>query len=105
MRFINPTVHMALRQSRSQMVLIAKPNKPFTYTAKNTARRQAVINDYEDEINTLYDTVAESTQSSIPTPDVWDLVATTDFVRDVVGKVMRRPVTDDGDLFENGCDR
>ncbi|KZT66300.1 acetyl-CoA synthetase-like protein [Daedalea quercina L-15889] len=87
-----------------EMILVAKPDKPFTYTAKNTARRQAVINDYEDEINALYDTVAESTQSSIPTPEVWDLVATTDFVREVVGKVLRSSVQDDDDLFQNGCD-
>lgn len=87
------------------MILVAKPEKPFTYTAKNTARRQAVINDYEPEIDALYDTVAESTQASIPTPEVWDVVATTGFVRDVVRKVLRTPVTDDDDLFENGCDR
>lgn len=87
------------------MILVAKPDKPFTYTAKNTARRQAVINDYEPEINALYDTVAESTQTSIPTPEVWDAVATTSFVRDVVGKVLRAPIKDDDDLFENGCDR
>ena len=87
------------------MILVAKPDKPFTYTAKNTARRQAVINDYEPEIDALYDTVAESTQASIPTPEIWDIVATTGFVRDVVGKVLRTPVTNDVDLFENGCDR
>ena len=87
------------------MILVAKPDKPFTYTAKNTARRQAVINDYEPEIEALYNTVAESTQASIPAPEVWDIVATTDFVRDVVRKVLRTPITNEDDLFDHGCDR
>lgn len=87
------------------MIIVAKPSKPFTYTAKSTARRQAVIADYEDEINAVYDKVEESTQSNIPPPAQWDVVSTTDFVRAVVNKVLRQTVNDDDDLFEHGCDR
>ncbi|OBZ73545.1 hypothetical protein A0H81_05885 [Grifola frondosa] len=35
----------------------------------------------------------------------WDLVATTDFVRAVVNKVLVHAVQDDDDIFEHGCDR
>lgn len=87
-----------------EMIIVAKPSKPFTYTAKSTARRQAVIADYEDEINAVYDKVEESTQSNIPPPAQWDVVSTTDFVRAVVNKVLRQTVNDDDDLFEHGCD-
>jgi len=37
-----------------EMVLLAKPSKPFLYTAKNTTRRQAIIDEYEEEIDELY---------------------------------------------------
>ncbi|KZT01340.1 acetyl-CoA synthetase-like protein [Laetiporus sulphureus 93-53] len=87
-----------------EMILVSKPSKPFTYTAKNTARRQAVIDDYEEEINAAYDLVEESTQSSIPPPRRWDIVTTTKFVRAVVSKISVHHVQDSDDLFEHGCD-
>ncbi|PCH43993.1 acetyl-CoA synthetase-like protein, partial [Wolfiporia cocos MD-104 SS10] len=74
------------------MITVAKPSKLFMYTAKNTARRQAVINDYEEEINALYDIVEESTQSSIPPPSHWDIVSAIEFVRAVVVKVLGHTV-------------
>ncbi|KAJ7819956.1 hypothetical protein B0H14DRAFT_3089317 [Mycena olivaceomarginata] len=61
-----------------EMILVSKPNKPFTYTAKMTARRQAIITDYEDEIAELYDAV--------------------------VRKVVVGDVRDDADIFRYGCD-
>ncbi|PCH34918.1 NAD(P)-binding protein [Wolfiporia cocos MD-104 SS10] len=87
-----------------EMIIVAKASKPFTYTAKNTARRHAVISDYAEEINTLYDVVDESTQSSIPSPTHWDIVTATEFVRAVVVKVLGHTVHDDDDLFHHGCD-
>ncbi|KAJ7912191.1 hypothetical protein B0H13DRAFT_2008004 [Mycena leptocephala] len=46
----------APQQSRilKQMILVANQTKPFTYTAKTTPRRRAVIEDYRDEIRELY---------------------------------------------------
>lgn len=87
------------------MFIVAKPPKPFTYTAKNTARRQAVIADYNEEINALYNAVEESTQTSIPPPSDWSLGNITNFVRAVVSKVLLHTVQDDGDNFQHGCDR
>lgn len=87
------------------MIIVASPSKPFQYTAKTTARRQVVINDYEDEIKELYATVDESTQSSISPPDTWDILSTTDFIRTVVNKVLVNAIQDNDDLFEHGCDR
>ncbi|KAF8990609.1 hypothetical protein BDQ17DRAFT_1433645 [Cyathus striatus] len=87
-----------------EMILVAKPSKPFQYTAKNTARRQAIIIDYSEEIESLYETVEASTQSSIPPPSQWDIVSSTAFVRLVVNKVLAHSVGDDDDIFQNGCD-
>ncbi|KAK0230496.1 hypothetical protein IW262DRAFT_1453406 [Armillaria fumosa] len=39
-----------------EMILVAKPRKPFTYTAKNTARRQAILDDYSEDILAVYKT-------------------------------------------------
>ncbi|KAF7352571.1 Acetyl-CoA synthetase-like protein [Mycena venus] len=87
-----------------EMMLVSKPNKPFTYTAKSTARRQAIILDYEDEIADLYDAVEETTRSGISPPAQWDPTSTPTFVRNVVHKVLVNDVEDDADLFRHGCD-
>ncbi|KAK0480581.1 hypothetical protein IW261DRAFT_1473414 [Armillaria novae-zelandiae] len=87
-----------------EMIVVAKPTKPFTYTAKNTARRQAILTDYSDEILAAYETVAESTQANIPPPSQWDDVSTEEFVRNVVLQVLARSISDDDDFFQHGCD-
>ncbi|KAF9460912.1 acetyl-CoA synthetase-like protein [Collybia nuda] len=90
-----------------EMILLATPTKPFSLTSKNTPRRQIIIKDYEDEINTLYDTVEQSTQAA---PGVtvtgWDETETRIFVRAVVTKVLvgHGSPDDDNDLFQFGCD-
>ena len=89
----------------AQMILVAKSDKPFSYTAKHTVRRGIVIKDYEIEINDLYDSIDESSQSTVPPPTSWDAASTADFVRKVVAQVMERSIPDDDDLFQNGCDR
>ena len=88
-----------------QMILVAKISKPFSYTAKHTVRRGIVVKDYEDEINALYASVDESSQSTVPPPMSWDVTSAAGFVRKVVEQVMGRTITDDSDLFQNGCDR
>ncbi|KAH9841046.1 uncharacterized protein C8Q71DRAFT_890574 [Rhodofomes roseus] len=87
-----------------QMIIVSNPSKPFTYTAKSTARRQAAIDDYAEEIDAAYDRVEESTQSSIPPPSQWDRPTTLDFVRAVINKVLVHNVDDNDDIFQHGCD-
>jgi hypothetical protein len=69
-----------------------------------TARRQAIIADYADEISNLYATVEETTQSNITPPEQWDPTSTLDFVREVIRNVMANSVEDDEDIFQHGCD-
>lgn len=87
------------------MIIVVNPSKPFQFTAKNTARRQAAINDYADEIKALYATVEESTQVELPPPSEWDIYSTTVFVRTVVRNVLKQEVGDHDDIFQHGCDR
>ncbi|KAI0073515.1 acetyl-CoA synthetase-like protein [Panus rudis PR-1116 ss-1] len=87
-----------------EMILVASPSKPFDYTAKFTARRQAVVALYEPEIESLYATVEETTQAELAPPNQWDLVETQKFVRAIVTKVLRSEIGDEEDLFQKGCD-
>lgn len=86
------------------MVLVASSSKPFTYTAKGTARRQAVLKEYADEIEALYSS-AESTSPNIEPPTAWDEEKSKDFIQRVVATVLKRHVDDDADIFRFGCDR
>lgn len=109
-QLIWPTVEAANRiapqHSRifKEMIIVSSPHKPFTYTAKNTARRQAILNDYEPEIEALYKAVDETSQPELEAPQSWDLEGTTEYVRTVVHKVMSFSVDDDDDIFRKGCD-
>ncbi|KAJ7449030.1 hypothetical protein B0H11DRAFT_2079260 [Mycena galericulata] len=76
----------------------------FTYTAKMTVRRQAVIADYEDEILALYETVEETTSRNIPPLVDWDVASILDFVRNAIHNVTGKDLGDDEDIFQHGCD-
>lgn len=87
------------------MIMVSKPSKPFTYTAKNTARRQAVIKDYEEEIEELYSNVDETTQPGLLLPSNWSPAQSLEFVRAAIFTVLKRELGDQEDIFQNGCDR
>ncbi|KAJ7635327.1 hypothetical protein FB45DRAFT_1057185 [Roridomyces roridus] len=87
-----------------EMILVSKPSKPFTYTAKMTVRRQAVIADYEEEFDQLYKLIEESAALNIPQLQAWDAASILDFVRNAVHSLMKADVGDDEDIFQHGCD-
>lgn len=87
------------------MIIVAKPSKPFVYTAKLTARRQTVIIDYESEIDALYEAVEESTQAAGKIPLSWTSETSLSFVRSVIGSVLKVSIADDDDIFQHSCDR
>ena len=87
------------------MILISSPRKPFTLTAKQAVRRQAVIADYEQEIDALYDAVNETSQVVKYFPKEWTRESSLEFARNLVGNVLKDPVEDDGDIFQHSCDR
>jgi hypothetical protein len=87
------------------MILVTRIGKPFTYTAKNTPRRHAIISDYEAEIEELYSAIDDSIQSTVKPPTEWIPATTESYVSAVVHSVMTHKVQKDDDFFEFGCDR
>ena len=87
------------------MVLVSSPKKPFVLTAKLTARRQAVIAQYEPEIDALYNAVDETTQAVKRFPKEWTERTSLEFARNLVGSVLKHQVKDDDDIFQHSCDR
>ena len=90
------------------MIVIASPKKPFSVTSKGTLRRQAIINDYAEEIDAAYEAVEEDAQISTSGPVNWDIGNAKLFVRQLIEKTLRKGqihVDDDNDLFEVGLDR
>ncbi|KAF8869841.1 hypothetical protein CPB85DRAFT_1356315 [Mucidula mucida] len=82
-----------------EMIIVASPSKPFTYTAKNTARRSAVIADYEEEIEAVY-----LARAHIVPPPEWTEESTLTFIRSLILSIMDKALPDDVDIFEHGCD-
>lgn len=88
-----------------EMILVASPNKPFSWTAKGTPRRGAIIGEYEAEIDACYEEVERS--ATVDTPELKNLDSDSvrDFIRQVVAGVMNKQIADDVDIFQSGCDR
>ncbi|KAI0821733.1 acetyl-CoA synthetase-like protein [Trametes gibbosa] len=87
-----------------EMILVTSPSKPFQLNMKGLPRRVFILNEYEAEIEALYKSVEESAQSDLSPPEDWDDESTRVFVRDVVQRTLRRPLSDDDDIFRNGGD-
>ena len=87
------------------MITVSTPDKPFTYTAKNTPRRHAIIREYEPEIDALYAAVDESTQADIEPPHSWNFASAKEFVKAVIKRVLDHDIAETQDLFHSGCDR
>ncbi|KAJ7697660.1 hypothetical protein B0H17DRAFT_1130264 [Mycena rosella] len=83
---------------------VAKPDKPFTYTAKMGVRRQAIIANYEEEIAALYDGVEQSAALDIPLLLNWNTSLILNFVCDAIHNVMAARLGDDDNMFQHGCD-
>jgi hypothetical protein len=87
------------------MVIVTDPTKPFSYTAKGTTRRGVILRMYEQEISHAYEALEESSQPSFPIPDTWDADECHEFARNVVKNIIPRHLSDDDDIFQQGCDR
>jgi hypothetical protein len=97
--------YISLSEIIVQMIIVASPSKPFSYTAKMTARRQAILKDYDEEINALYSSVEQTSQINVSFPVAWTLPQSLDYVKHIIHTVMRQEVADRVDIFQHGCDR
>jgi len=87
------------------MILVSSPKKPFVLTAKLTARRQAIIAEYEPEIDALYDAVEETAQAIKHFPKEWTEQTSLEFARNLITSVLKVSMKDDDDIFQHSCDR
>ncbi|THH13951.1 hypothetical protein EW146_g6322 [Bondarzewia mesenterica] len=105
-----PVVEEANRSAptHSRIFKEADPAKPFKLTAKRTLRRNAILNDYADEILAAYRAMqdADTIFERVALPASWDLPSAFAFVREIVGNVLirGRNLGDNDDLFQNGAD-
>lgn len=88
-----------------QMIIIAKPSKPFTFTGKGSIRKSAVVADYAEEIEDTYAAADSASSVDVPTPEKWTKDSTATYVKQVVLKVLENKINDDDDIFQNGGDR
>ncbi|KAL4248625.1 Adenylate-forming Reductase [Abortiporus biennis] len=94
-----------------EMIIVTSPNKPFSYTAKGTVRRPAMIKEYDPEIEALYQRIDQISNIDIY-GDVqtgaatiqWNFHSMLEFVRKVVLNVLEKSVRDEDDIFQYGCD-
>ncbi|GBE89735.1 acetyl-CoA synthetase-like protein [Sparassis crispa] len=87
-----------------EMIIVTNPSKPFQLTAKGTIRRQICIDAYADEIEAVYKAVQDSSDVEVPIPVSWTSDTTLEFIRELVERVMQMKLSDDDDLFQQGCD-
>lgn len=93
------------------MIIVTSPGKPLSYIpVKETLNRKKILKDYEAEIDSAYK-AADTSSFAVQPPSDWRSIdEVKQMVRSIVVKVMggNRDVSklsDDADLFQNGCDR
>ncbi|KAK0464051.1 NRPS-like enzyme, partial [Armillaria novae-zelandiae] len=87
-----------------EMILVASPDKPFEFTAKESLRRGAILKAYEQEIENIYNAV-EAASQNVPVPPILTLKTATIVVRDIVkGALQQDTVGDNDDIFTVGGD-
>ncbi|KAI0475110.1 acetyl-CoA synthetase-like protein [Xylariaceae sp. FL0804] len=92
------------RIHRSHM-LVTVPGKPFLRTDKGTVKRPAMLQLYADEIDEFYDRLeAEEAQALEADMDVSSPAAATGSLRSLVGRLLKRELADDDNLFAAGFD-
>ena len=87
------------------MIIVASPSKPFAYTDKGSVKRQITLQLYDDEIESAYAAVENSSQTDIEPPSNWDRESTHNFVKKVVIGVIGHEIHDGDDIFQHGGDR
>lgn len=87
------------------MILVSSPSKPWAYSLKAIPRRQAVIDQYEPEIEAVYKQVEDVPTVKIHQVRDWIQEDSLKYVRGLVHDVMKHKIGDNEDLFQSGCDR
>ena len=86
------------------MLIIARPDKPFTFTGKGSIRRSAAVVDYQEEIEATYQAMEYAPSADLETPSDWTQGNTLHFIRELVSTIMQAEISSDADIFQNGAD-
>ncbi|KAK0454193.1 NRPS-like enzyme [Desarmillaria tabescens] len=88
-----------------EMILIASPEKPFEFTAKQSLRRGAILKAYGQEIEDAYKAV-EALSPDISIPQTLTLKTATNLIRDIVKGALQGDsvIGDTDDIFSVGGD-
>src|SRR5260370_9859409 len=86
------------------MLIVARPDKPFTFTSKGSIRRSAAVVDYQEEIEATYQAMEYTLEADLETPSDWTPEGTLYFIRELVSTIMQTEISDDADIFQNGPD-
>ncbi|KAF8162196.1 hypothetical protein K438DRAFT_1731291 [Mycena galopus ATCC 62051] len=106
-----PTVEQAnaIAPSHSRlfkdMIVLATPSRPFQVTAKGTPRRQAILEDYAQDIDAAYD--AFNRVPAPAGPQVHGTISVNDALEIVRGQVHTNvgpSISDNANLFDAGAD-
>ncbi|KAF7348965.1 NRPS-like enzyme [Mycena venus] len=106
-----PTVEQANATAPSHsrlfkdMIVLATPSRPFQVSAKGTPRRQAILEDYAQEIDAAY--VAFNRVAAPAGPQVHGKFSINDALEIVRGQVhtnVRPSISDNENLFDAGAD-
>ncbi|GAD93051.1 hypothetical protein PVAR5_1651 [Paecilomyces variotii No. 5] len=99
----NQTISAHGRVVKSNIRLASK-TKPFKRTAKSTIQRRAVLKDYKNEIDELYDTeLTDGLDSYLP--KTLEPVTITEYIRQTVMHVLgKTEISNTQDLYSTGLD-
>ncbi|KAF8209695.1 hypothetical protein K438DRAFT_1810225 [Mycena galopus ATCC 62051] len=106
-----PTVEQAnaIAPSHSRlfkdMIVLATPSRPFQVTAKGTPRRQAILEDYAQDIDAAY--IAFNRVPAPAGPPVHGTISVNDALEIVRGQVhtnIEPSISDSANLFDAGAD-
>ncbi|KAJ6600965.1 hypothetical protein DFH09DRAFT_969448 [Mycena vulgaris] len=87
------------------MIVLAKPSRPFQVTAKGTPRRQAILDDYTQDIDAAYTAFDNAAPSAVP--QARGEISMNDALEIVRGHVRTNvgpSISDQDNLFDAGAD-
>ncbi|KAJ6538443.1 hypothetical protein DFH09DRAFT_1398139 [Mycena vulgaris] len=87
------------------MIVLAKPSRPFQVTAKGTPRRQAILDDYTQDIDAAYTAFDNAAPSAIP--QARGEISMNDALEIVRGHVRTNvgpSISDQDNIFDVGAD-
>ncbi|KZS89139.1 acetyl-CoA synthetase-like protein [Sistotremastrum niveocremeum HHB9708] len=100
---LNKEVPMHSRLVR-ELVLVARPDRPFSLTDKGTVRTKITLNLYGKEIEEAYKSIEENDSSKWEIPAAFNAESITDFLVKVIEDILGHGINKSDDLFAQGMD-